>query len=162
MLKYSILLSSFLIASNANAYEVVKPEFDDRKWVLGFTLDAEAAKNGKIGAEQYVLETETMQNWSELVTVNSMPGLNILQPYNFEQSSKKEIGKICTGQKDRTWSYNMSECGNLPSQSEIVRAFSTDAGFYVLHYSTRNLPISPENKEKWTQVLQKTTVEKIY
>ncbi len=49
--------------------ETVQPIFDDRVWKLGYT-----ATQGDQTLWEYVLSGETVENWSELITVQSFTG----------------------------------------------------------------------------------------
>ena len=71
-IKFAIAsLGIFLMFSlTAYAAERANPEFDHRHWQLGWSRN-----NGEAIFEEYVLEGETVENWSELITIQFYPGL---------------------------------------------------------------------------------------
>lgn len=155
---FSVLIL-VICASNSVAGPKAKPVFDARKWVLGWSKN----DNGSI-FEEYVLEGEKVESWSELVTVQYYPGLQKkITLAAWEATAKQKLTGTCPMIKweslfqsadERLWKWTISECPGQPSQSEICRVKSDAAGFHIWHYAIKKSPMPPEVEKTWLSNLK--------
>ncbi len=160
MLRYFATITLLLCSFTAAANQPVKPVFDDREWVLGWTIEQEAnaPKNGQV-YEEYVLKGEDVKNWSEMVTVQYFPELNKKATLEqFEALNKKELSNTCpavnwrtlsSNDHERTWEWHVTDCKNAPNQSDLTRVVKTDNGIYVFHYAIKKSPMPEDKKKAW-------------
>lgn len=158
-----VLLSCVTPFSDLAAAESAKPVFDQRSWKLGWS-------QGKEGAvlEEYVLDGESVENWSELVTVQFFPGLQAkTNPDIFEASQRRNMALVCPAVQweslhqaadERIWKWSITGCTGQVDQSEIARLKRTDEGFHVWHYAIKKAPIPPEQEKAWLENLRTITV----
>lgn len=72
--RVKIVVLLLAISSICPVYaEDLNPVFDKRQWVLGWSKNNKTSKDI---FEEYVLRGETVDNWSELVTIQFFNGLN--------------------------------------------------------------------------------------
>ncbi len=149
---------------NCYAAEKATPVFDNREWKLGAS---DTSRPGGV-FDEYVLSTETIDNWSELVTIQFFPGLNESTNLDvFEGASKEGLTRICpnikwnslyNAQSERMWSWTSTGCQGQPDQSEMVRAVKTKTGIHLFHYATKRSPIPAEIEKIWIECLKKITI----
>lgn len=160
-----LFVSLALFLFNAYAAEKVNPVFDDRSWKLGWSQNKEGA-----AYEEYILNGETVENWSELVTVQFFPGLNkSTNPDIFEANQKMNLSFVCPSVKweslyqsadERIWKWSITGCQGQPDQSEIARLKRTDEGFHIWHYAIKKSPIPSEKEKTWLDKLKAIEVIK--
>ena len=151
------------LCSYAFSQEYVTPVFDNRSWELGFSQN-----QGEVIFEEYVLVGESVENWSELVSIQFFPGLQkTTNPDIFEAAMHRDLVLICPSVEwvsiyqsadERIWEWNIVNCQGQPAQSEIARLKVTDKGFHVWHYAIKEAPMSLEKKETWLENLKKIQV----
>lgn len=167
-----IILLLLLTSFATHAVQEVSPKFDNRQWKLGWSGAQEAkAKNQPYNQvyDEYVLEGETVQNWSELVTIQFFP---ITDPRVtlkvFEEANKTELLKVCPGANWKTlpskenevmWSWDITKCPKAADQSEIVRLVKTQDGIYVFHYAIKKSPMPEDAKKTWENNLNAFTLK---
>jgi histidinol-phosphate aminotransferase len=131
--------------------------FDDRKWKLDF----QDARNSQVIAE-FVLEGESVKDWSELVTAQLFIGLRS-DPRYFVDYVKKQTASRCANTEWRTlrespqdilYEWNVKDCEGVPDQSEIARVYLGADGLHVLHYAVKLGEMPEENHAKWIQNLE--------
>lgn len=155
---------AFLLAK-AYAAEKAIPVFDGRSWELGWSQN----KEGMV-YQEYVLDGETVENWSELVTIQFFPGLNNnTNPDVFEASQKAHMSLVCPSinweslyqsENERIWKWSITGCQGQPDQSEIAMLKRTDEGFHVWHYAIKKSPIPSEKEQAWLEKLKAIEVIK--
>ena len=131
----------------------------DEKWRLGFVQN----QNGG-GFEEYVLPGETVKNWSQLVTLQFLPGLQEqTNPDIFEARMKKDLARVCPDVKwesikqdeaSRLWAWSVQGCPGQPDQSELARLVSTNQGFHIVHYAIKKAPMPDDKRSLWEQRFQ--------
>jgi len=154
-----------LFLFNAYAAEKVTPVFDDRSWKLGWSQN-----KGEAVYEEYVLDGENVENWSELITIQFFPGLNkSTNPDIFEAGQKTNLSSVCPSinweslyqsENERIWKWSIAGCQGQPDQSEIARLRKTDEGFHVWHYAIKKSPIPSEQGKVWLEKLKAIEVVK--
>lgn len=138
--------------------------FDDRKWRLGFTTH-----NDRERIEGFVLEGESVENWSELITTQIFPGLET-NPSNvggMVDTTKEMLLKRCPSLKfkeisrtveDVLYEWEVSGCSGIDNQTEIARVILGKDGLHVVHYAVKKVGLTGPEKEKWRSLLKKTTL----
>ena len=154
-----IFTAIFVYTVTIFAAERALPVFDDRSWKLGWSQN----KDGGV-FEEYILDGETVENWSELVTIQFFPGLNKKINIDiFEASQKTELTSICPSIKwesisqsddERIWKWTISGDPGQPDQSEIARLKRTEEGFHLWHYAIKRSPIPSEKEKVWLENLK--------
>ena len=166
MNRVTALVATFvMIALPVWAGEKAVPQFDGRDWKIGWS----DYKNGTV-FEEYVVDSEKVENWSELVTVQFYPGLQKLTNADiFEAGNKSDLSRVCpdihwesTSQTDteRIWGWYIQGCSGQPEQSEIVRLVRTDEGFHVFHYAIKKAPMPDDKKTEWSGRLKSIAIAK--
>lgn len=154
-----------------SAKEVAKPIFDNREWILGWSIEQDRTQTPPKGTvfQEYVLKGETVQNWSELVTIQFFPELqDKVSLENFEQSNKANMLKICSNvqwktlssnDKERVWEWSIKNCAGQSDQSEIARIIKTKEGIHVFHYAIKKSNFSDVDRKLWLNNLNLIKIE---
>ena len=165
-LALGILFLSMAISSPLQCYaENMALGFDGREWELGYNVE-----NDKEGIQEYVLKGETVNNWSELVTVQAFFGLQEkTTPEQFMDNMIKSLKEICPklissvirkGDKDVMFDWEVKDCLGQDNQYEIDRIISGNRAIWHIHYATKKLPISPDKRNEWQGLLNSAELEK--
>ncbi|MUV36855.1 hypothetical protein JNUCC1_00659 [Lentibacillus sp. JNUCC-1] len=143
--------------------ERVDFHFDDRDWEVGF----EAEEMGDMTRE-YVVEGESVNAWSELVTVQFFSSLRELKPAEFAEMLEQQINSDVEGniewnifnEESDSVMYEFTLTGDpsITDQYEMARVISHEDGLYVLHYAIAEAPVPDDTYDKWTKLLQKATI----
>ncbi len=160
IIAFLLLLLPFTTSAAAS-----KPVFNAPAWSLGWSK-YESTDNNVY--DEYVLKGETVDNWSQLVTIQYFDGLN--QHTNldiFEAMMKSRLTEVCSNIKwdsieqkldERTWTWSIVNCAGQPDQSEVDRAIKTNKGIYLFHYATKKLPFAEKDKEHWLKQLKEIPI----
>ena len=133
--------------------------FDERKWKLGY----QDAKQNQVIAE-FVLENETVENWTELVTAQLFIGLRS-EPRYFAEYVKKKTKDTCPSTvwktiseqpEDILYEWSVSGCKDIPDQSEIARTHLGRDGLHVIHYAIKLGEMPEDKRQVWTKNLETT------
>jgi tetratricopeptide (TPR) repeat protein len=133
----------------------LQPHFDNRKWVLGYQGSIDTAS-----LMEYVIEGETVENWSELVTVASQKQTT---PEEFMKTTKERIARLCPtiewkvlskSDKEIMYECMITNCPGQDNQHEIARIISGENGIHRMHYVTKKVPITSEKREEWIGLLK--------
>jgi hypothetical protein len=150
-------------AASAALGEQVSVVFDARTWRLG-SMDLPGVQQPK----EYVLPGETVDNWTELVTVQSMPGYQ--ERTTAEGTAlefKEKILKGCPkatftvlqeGKTDFTVEWQTTGCKGWDNQYEISRFITGKTAMYRVVYTNRKLPIPEDKRRQWIDLIGKASV----
>lgn len=154
-----------LVFSHLIFAETLEVPLDTRSWKVGY----EEHKEGH-WLRQYVLENESTENWSELVTVEYFPGLQgRLSAAEFVQGVRNLIFEQCAlgdweilreASREITYSWSVRLCPNFADQIEIARVIVTEEGIHVLHYTVKGRQMEADERKKWIGLLEKARVLK--
>lgn len=138
--------------------------FDDRDWQLGFQDE----QSGNIIME-YVLEGETVEAWSELVTAQFLGGMAGASPRDLADSMEESLYLSSDGELDwkvfdeeddeLMYEFILTDDSVHEDQHEIARVIAVDDGLFVIHYVTEGAPMSAETYEMWLDLLKKARVK---
>lgn len=162
-----MLCYAALITNPVTAYAKTKwpgPVFDNRAWKLSWSENRDGNR-----FEEYTLKQETVENWSELVTMQFFHGdYNALQfAQKMEQLLKKNCPKadftIASNKNDLNsvlWTFQVTDCPGQKNQLEIARAVVVPhVGIHVFHYATTDLKLSDKDYQTWLTNLFKINVK---
>ena len=138
--------------------ETVQPIFDDRVWKLGHT-----AAQGDQTVFEYVLSGETVENWTELITVLSLTGsLGSTAPVDAMRRGRDATLHDCP---DAMWSLiresetevlfeSREESCQGPVDSDdqygIFRIIKGALGLHIVSYGNKRQPYLPETeRSEW-------------
>jgi len=139
---------------------VEKPEFyfDDRNWKIGY----KAAQNG-ISIREYVLDGESVETWTELVTQQFFLGLQRkFTLEDFMEGMKSNLGQKAEGLKwsvvnksDRTITYEwqIEDDRRNHHEYEAGHLILGDRGIHLIRYSIRNVVDAAVRRHRWTDRL---------
>lgn len=139
----------------------IKLSFDGREWVLGYQNQED---QGIIN--EFVLKGESVENWSELMTVQSFWGdrYKDVTPAIFYDKFVKLLKNQVPGvqvklieQDPNSVIFEWWMQGNDP-QHEWVRVLKDTNGYYVLHYATKKLDQVSKQGPIWTKLLKEARV----
>lgn len=167
-----VFFSAFLFISFA-AYsseaEKAIVVFDDRKWELGWSANKVTNSNDESVFDEYIIKGESINNWSELVTIQFFSGLHKnVTLETFENEVKNSVRTSCPEaewinyeqKKDERVAYfAIKNCQVQQDQSEIIRLINTDKGIHVFHYAIKKSPMPDSNKQIWMKNLKDIKVK---
>lgn len=149
---------------NAYAGETAKPVFDKRSWELGWRQD-----NDESSIEEYVLSGETVDNWSELVTMQILRGMQKATNLDvFEGAMKVKLATICPSIKwdsisqseaSRIWKWTIKDCPGQPDQSELAMVTKTKEAIHLWHYAIKKSPLPKKAETEWMKNLKSIKIE---
>jgi len=137
--------------------EQVVVNFDQRKWHLGHT-----AEKGGQRIKEFVLPGENVNNWTELVTVQSFLGaqkrmtaeeivLGMKQQLN---ECPKAMWRIIQGDNDEfLYEWQTVDCPGWDNQYELAKVIRGQTAIHRVAYANRKLPISEETRRQWTHLV---------
>jgi tetratricopeptide (TPR) repeat protein len=136
------------------------PSFDGRVWEIGFRKEQPDSR-----ITEYVLMGESVDDWSELVTINEFLGLQKeLNAKEFRQAIRSNLEKICRDVEwvdinatfhDVLYRFNARECDEQEDVYEVARIILTTDRIYTMHYASKKMLIT-DQVDKWSQILTET------
>ena len=148
-----------MMTYSVSASQVLNPAFDDRNWKVG-----NQAAEGTDMIIEYVLEEETTENWTELVTVHRFLGLQ--KQMTLEQyvdNVKAELLKTCPalnwyviglGEEDLMYAWRIQNCAGQPDQYEITRITWDNEAVHVIRYTHKSGEIDLNRFATWIYLLK--------
>ena len=136
----------------------------DRKWITGYAQAVE----GKYTITELVPEGETVQNWSELITIQNFAGMSGT-PENLFEQLKAIRERTCPGstkwtlieKDDRSilYEWRATPCAGYPDQHEISRIIDGNWNRFRIAYTAKVSEISAEKRDIMIQSLSEATIE---
>ena len=164
ILTFAMFLGAVMALAMPCCAEEVAFQFDGREWGLGYSDENEFE-----GIQEYVLLGETVNHWTELVTIQAFFGLQEkTTPAKYMDGMMEQLKKICPnimvrtvrqGENDVMLEWEVKDCPGQENQYEIDRIISGKKAIWYLHYATKKLPILPERRDKWMILLNAATLE---
>ena len=143
--------------------EWVEFELDDDRWHTALR-----ARGDAYARKEYVLERETLSDWTELLTWNITFGDKRFDLDTVEQSYVASLSQQCEGLESRSVRKSETErilvishqgCYSRPAQSEIMRLVSGKTGLHTLVYARRG-GLDQKDRELWTARIAETPVRR--
>ncbi len=145
--------------------EQIDFKFDDRQWEKGY--EASTAEGSIV---EYTLKGENVHNWTELVSVQSVPlaAVSMDDYYTYFMDGIKKAAQPADAQsriinktKDSIF-FEWWIAANSPlAQHEWFRLFKTPASFMIIRYTTKKLDDVNKAKPIWEKILNDATVKEI-
>ncbi|WP_312201054.1 hypothetical protein [Anaerospora hongkongensis] len=144
--------------------DTVKLYFDEREWKLG-------ADNDKTNIfYEYVTDGQTVNNWKELVTLQMYKGMqNKVSAEQFAQGylsmlynacgDKLKISIIRKDSSDYLFEWKVNGHPKVDDQYEIDRIIVGKESIVFIHYVIKTSMVTPDNRMKWIQIINKSTLE---
>jgi len=153
-----VVAGLFLCPCGACSAENVDLKFDNRQWELAFS---DATESQSI--QEYVLVGETIDNWTELVTVQIFYGLQTQTTCEQYMEKMMEMLKnvcpttaatvISKGENEILFSWEIKDCPGQENQFEIDRVLAGKEALYILHYVTKKPIASSGKRDEWVKAL---------
>lgn len=130
---------------------------DGRSWKVGHE-----DKNDQASITEYILENETPQNWTELVTVHYFKDLDVAPKIYwdlFTEELKKNAGehkvnlKIINEEPNSLFGEWWIQDGTATDQHEWIRIFVKGKNLAILRYTTKNLKNVEANRKTWEHII---------
>lgn len=156
------LFASCFAAETKDCVELLKFTFDDRDWVPGFD---QSTPEGAI--IEYTLKGETVDNWSELVTVQRFVNVkaNVNEYYSlFIKELQKSVKpaevhtRVISRDAEGIFFEWWIDKGEPTAQHEWFRLFKTPESLLILRYTTKQLDDLEKTRETWEKILKRATI----
>lgn len=147
----------------AAAKDKIEIAFDGRVWQEGYSSEDERQSIVK-----YVLPGETVNGWSELVTVQIFyKPKEGTTPETFEESMRASLLRLYPEAEWKTLRKTDNDLVYerkvqfMPGfiEQELARIMVRDGKVYVIHYATHRTPIDPAVRDSWVKILDGATVK---
>lgn len=149
------------MALNKNIIERIELQFDGRPWSIGYS----AHEPTQGAATEYVLPGETVEAWTELVTVELLPRAQRRADVNelveathdfFARSCLQLYWRILKRQKQEVlyeWRHAGSPQLGQPPQHEISRYVKGETGIHRAAYVVKSNPMPEPVREQWVKLI---------
>lgn len=156
---------TFSLYSEARAYDIKFPFYEDgRKWKKGTIEESE-----KFSLTEYILEGESKENWSELVTTqyfNTTSDFCLETFYNnfiLELAKNKPQNKIdsriISSSSDQLLAEWWIQQKSANDQHEWVIIFQKKRNVGILRYTTKRMDICHTRGKIWEDILSRAHFE---
>lgn len=136
-----------------------------KEWDLGFS----DSSNGLF--LEYVLKGESIEDWSELITIQKFSSNDNVQMEDYLNQFKISLQKSINGKldfqvlkketKDALYEFQLVDDKNQPDQYELGYILKKDSNILFFHYANKTRKMSDNNKEKWSAVLMSNQLMKL-
>ncbi len=143
-------------------YEKQKIIFDNRPWFAAW-----GNKTPNTTIVEYIPDGDDINSWNELITSQFMPitddGVTprkIADTFieNFKKSGFNPIVKIFSEDEDAILFEFRIESPDNQKQDELQLIRKGDDGYYFLHYVIKKSDMGEENRNKWLELMEKSTI----
>jgi hypothetical protein len=138
--------------------------FDSRTWRQGFQQDI-----GTQAITEYVLPDETVNGWTELVSVQTFPGAQETTALAsvvgvFKDKLLKEcpdaLWRILKESQDEVLhEWKTTGCRGWDNQHEIAKLMKGKSAIYRVSYANRSLPLEDEKRAQWVELVGAARIE---
>ena len=157
------------MAANKNITERIELQFDGRPWSIGYS----AHEYSQGAATEYVLPGETVEAWTELVTIELLPRAQRRANVNeivagtndfFARSCLQLHWRILKRQKqDVLYEWRHAGCPQMgqPPQHEISRYVKGEFGIHRAAYVVKSNPMPEAVREQWVKLIEQGKLVKL-
>lgn len=145
-------------SSPVYAIDDVSFKFDQRNWKIGYQ-----ASNARESIVEYVLPGETVQTWTELITIQRFPGMSTKvtpallfqrMKSSMQQRCRQAEWKIIRKSKNAVlYHWRTTGCANIKDQHEIAKLQRNRTGLYRFAYVSKKVPLSRDQFRLWRRLL---------
>jgi hypothetical protein len=154
-----------------NPYSVLPDEtmdliFDGRAWKNGYE-----AHNSAQAITEYVLEGETVENWTELVTAHRFLGLQSqVTLKSFMEIMQKDLYRTCPSTRweiisespeDLIYSWQLMNCAGQDNQYEIARLILGRTAVHLIRYTHKAPMLDSRRYEIWLALLKNAELKTV-
>ncbi len=136
--------------------------FDKRNWTIGWSQETD-----DVTINEYILEGEKIDNWTELITTQYFPNLKNISAEAFVKKGfipglkefKPEISFFSAENPEQElfWEFKIKD-NPLNEQDEIQRVVSTENGLYIIHYVIKEADMGKPLREEWINNLKQASL----
>ena len=157
------LVQSLFDTKVIEKYTVTEPwvfTFDGRIWEIGNQWENIEEKQKVI---EYVLNGESVENWSELVTSSQVVLSGQVTLDNYIETIQSMLSKDCPSLKwdilkrdgnNVILEWRHKGCHGFPPQDNISRITKVGNNIYMLSYVMKTEELSNDKREKWFSVIE--------
>jgi hypothetical protein len=164
VLVLAVLLYQLASASFAAADEPVQPHFDERQWVVGYNAHENSEK-----ITEYILQGESVDKWSELITIYENVGLQkSVKLQDYVLYMEKVMAATCpmshwniiqSSDESVVYEWSVRACAKAEDQTELARAILGKDGITLVRYTVKQDEISQAVRQKWINILNSIKIE---
>jgi hypothetical protein len=146
--------------------EGFKVAFDERPWVVVFD-----DTQGKDRITQYVPQGSTSENWTEMITERSFPGLQATATPEQEMAAARKLAEeqcskvdwAVVGQEPGSVRYvaTFGGCEETRPPNEVGRFIMSDLAIYQVTYRSKKAELSGAEKKSWADILARAHYEDV-
>lgn len=161
---HSLALIAAACSSGMSAFadmEPVQPMFDSRTWKQGFSREV-PEQSQRI--TEWVLEGESVENWSELVTdfFLQLPATadshKVLQMYFNSMNATGKVKRVISSVPDEIV-YEFQAGSGSTQEFGIHRIFIGKSGLHNVQHAIKNAADFEKNKDAWVKQLKQFKVK---
>ena len=125
-------------------------------------------KHQKIRTTEIVRLGQTLDNWTEIITIRAFGAKNYPSPREAASAMRQILTKRCPSlvwndlevrDEDVLYEWRIENCGSDPDQHQIGRFAKTKSTVFHAFYCTKTKPLPPRNAE-WIMRFQSAKIEK--
>ena len=153
------LATLFLAPASLRALEQPELHFDERAWKEGYR-----GQQGDQYLVEFILEGQTAQTWTELVTVQVFPGaqartsakrmIEMMHQVMARTTSRLSWRELAAGERDGLYEWWGAGDPRVPDQHELVRILVGREGIHVVHYAIKSGQLAPAKRQQWLRLLK--------
>jgi ankyrin repeat protein len=151
-------VAHLLEPQGATNQSAVPGSFDGRAWTVGDT-----SSTGESEITEYVLPLESVNAWTELVTVQRFPGvakrlkapklMEIIRGSTLEMCPSTTWTVVRQKENDVLYEWEHHGCGGHDDQHEVAKLYQDGSALIRIAWTTRNAPASAEKRATWLRVI---------
>lgn len=144
--------------------ERIRIEFDGRQWSEGYRTE----KGDQI-VKEFVLPGESVENWTELVTAQTLPGLQTrMTAKKIMLQAKKTTLKKCPNavwnvidesKEEIVYEWRTTGCPGWDDQYEVSKLMRGTMAVHRFAYTNKKLPISEDRRVRWIGLMDGAELE---
>lgn len=151
--------------ADPNTFDIKFPFYEDgRRWKKGCV-----EQNERISLTEYILDSETKENWSELVTTQYFVVQadicleaffsNVIAELIKNKPQNKIKSRIISSTPDQILAEWWIEEKSSNDQHEWVQIFQKNKNIGILRYTTRRMDLVNSRGKVWEDILSKASFE---
>lgn len=135
--------------------DFIEHGFDEREWKVAYQ-----AGNEKRFLSEWVMNNESLEDWSELLVAQTQYG--DLAVKTLKAAFEKRLAEACPSMRSITvsedessilWIWMHDGCHGQPAQREVRKFMKGSDGLYSLAYSVKETSFSKENYATWIKII---------
>jgi hypothetical protein len=166
----TFLVLALLIIPSALQAKQTKYKFEEtvsitlpRTYFANWKLCYQKTYEAGAAVTRYILETETMDNWTQLINIQ-FKDRKLIESSNAMEVMRQEA----TFNKWVTYKIHTQSPNDLiyekifpTGEHEVVRMIMTEKGLHRIGYAKRDAPFTEAERARWVELLSSGTINKI-